>query len=312
MKFTYIVLFIVSQFFPAGALAQIDEYSHYRTRYVLKKCLFDTPYSGISGINILDNKEGFWRASYTYPLEQTYVIDGYYTVGHVEIELICATGASPVIMSSLNGGHWNNGSWVSSPDSKTWGQEYRTRLIRLTGENWKGVLFVRIFKEKPNTPRKIFSLCIHENEGEQSLCGNGISLLKNDADLDRIIKAMKEITFAPMSAPKIPAPSFDCTKASTETEKTICVDDILSGMDSMVVTNYLQLKSAKLGANAAKLVVDQRAWLKQRNLCKEDSDCLHESYMQRIDELCKNYPVVSSVQPICVRSIYHEEGDVYN
>jgi uncharacterized protein YecT (DUF1311 family) len=319
MKFTYILLFVVSQFFPAGALAQtegdgVDEEGGWsgRVRYALKQCYFDVDFA--RGAEFLipaqDDKDSIWNTIwhtiYKYPLGKTDVNDAGFDAGEGGMELFCGTGSS--ILSS----------WVNSINNEAWAQEYEPRRIRLTGENWEGVLFVRnsvIHKGKlaKDVEHKSFSFCIHDNEGTQSLCGSGAFYLDNDTELDKLIETIKRITFVPMSVPRIPAPSFNCTKATTETEKAICANPVISDLDAVVVTNYLQLKSAKLGANAAKLVADQRAWLKQRNLCKdENGSCLDKSYMQRIDELCKNYPVASGAQPNCIQSIYREGGDVYN
>lgn len=73
--------------------------------------------------------------------------------------------------------------------------------------------------------------------------------------------------------------SFDCSKAATKVEKMICQDDELSKLDEKLnevyTSFYLLTKEIKS---------DQRAWVKQRNGCK-DTNCIKESYQARVEEL---------------------------
>lgn len=90
-------------------------------------------------------------------------------------------------------------------------------------------------------------------------------------------------------------PSFDCVKASTQIEKTICTDEKLSLLDVTLAYNYESIKSSMKNE---RLSVDQRTWLKQRNTCTT-AECLIDAYTRRIDELCKKYPTQSGT---CIRS----------
>lgn len=77
--------------------------------------------------------------------------------------------------------------------------------------------------------------------------------------------------------------SFDCSKASSITEKTICNNPTISLLDDKLGATY---KSAMGKTNdQAKLKADQIAWIKESRLCGGDSNCLEKSYKGRIAEL---------------------------
>jgi uncharacterized protein len=76
------------------------------------------------------------------------------------------------------------------------------------------------------------------------------------------------------------AASFDCAKASTFIEKTICFNQTLSAMDETLARSYR--KAASSAPNAAAVQADQRAWLTGvRDKC-QDSSCLERAYRERI------------------------------
>src|SRR5690554_562501 len=78
------------------------------------------------------------------------------------------------------------------------------------------------------------------------------------------------------------AASFDCEKASNKAEILVCGVPELSSLD--VRLSQLYSKARKSQSTTSTLRDDQRAWLKQRNLCV-DLVCLTSSYQQRIAEL---------------------------
>lgn len=79
------------------------------------------------------------------------------------------------------------------------------------------------------------------------------------------------------------AASFDCTKAASAIEKSICSDDQISGLDSQLMLSYKKSMSAAVNAEALKL--EQRAWLANvRNKC-QDAACLKFAYADRIAQL---------------------------
>ena len=80
------------------------------------------------------------------------------------------------------------------------------------------------------------------------------------------------------------AASFDCTKAGTEIEKSICTNEVLSKLDDELASSYRSAKASSV--NPDKLLADQRIWIRGRNACKND-ECLKNSYNLRIDQLRK-------------------------
>lgn len=84
----------------------------------------------------------------------------------------------------------------------------------------------------------------------------------------------------------VPAASFDCSKASTAIEVTICSDDGLSGMDELMVQAYASAEARATTARSRKLLAsDQKAWLRARAPCAEDLGCLIGMYDERIEFL---------------------------
>lgn len=97
------------------------------------------------------------------------------------------------------------------------------------------------------------------------------------------------------------APSFNCSKTNSVVEKMICADKKLSSLDTLVAMSYSKMKLADIGDKRDQLTTDQRTWLKQRNACKT-TQCLDESYRNRLDEFCQKYPVASGQVFECVSS----------
>lgn len=76
------------------------------------------------------------------------------------------------------------------------------------------------------------------------------------------------------------AASFDCKKATTLVEHSICNDSTLSKLDEKLASTYKQsLKDTK---DVDKLKQEQRDWIDyNRNLC-DSVDCLKEEYTKQI------------------------------
>lgn len=95
------------------------------------------------------------------------------------------------------------------------------------------------------------------------------------------------------------AASFDCTKASTATEKAICQDKELNRLDEALAADYKEMMSADVGDGARQeLRATQRVWVSQRNKCGGDVGCISKQYRSRLSEICE-YPVLSGVHPTC-------------
>ncbi len=78
------------------------------------------------------------------------------------------------------------------------------------------------------------------------------------------------VMFLVISMP-LAAASFDCRKASTSVEHTICDDSALSKADSKLGKAYSRLRRALPRSERRILKKDQRKWLKQRK--SEFADC---------------------------------------
>jgi len=72
----------------------------------------------------------------------------------------------------------------------------------------------------------------------------------------------------------VTAASFDCAKASTQTERAICQNPSVSKLDEELAVAY---------KNAGPEYRDsQRAWLRKRNQCGANANCLFIEYQSRI------------------------------
>ncbi len=76
--------------------------------------------------------------------------------------------------------------------------------------------------------------------------------------------------------------SFDCSKASTLVESSICSSPKLSSLDDAMASFYSQALRQASSVNQIK--ESQRTWLKQRNKCPTAA-CIQDVYEKRITEL---------------------------
>lgn len=76
--------------------------------------------------------------------------------------------------------------------------------------------------------------------------------------------------------------SFDCAKASTKVEQMICADPELSVLDENLSKAFKE--AMKSTDDKEQLKKEQFAWMKERNLCK-DNVCIQKSYKSRTAEL---------------------------
>ena len=75
-------------------------------------------------------------------------------------------------------------------------------------------------------------------------------------------------------------PSFDCARAATATERTICANDRLARLDRSLATAYRQLKT-ELAVTGEVFANEQTAFLKQRDACGADVACLVRQMEER-------------------------------
>lgn len=80
------------------------------------------------------------------------------------------------------------------------------------------------------------------------------------------------------------ATSFDCTKAASFAEKSICTDSALSRLNEQLNSEYVRALDA--AQNKGQVRQDQRDWLRLRNNCKTAS-CLTASMTDRLRALSR-------------------------
>lgn len=81
------------------------------------------------------------------------------------------------------------------------------------------------------------------------------------------------------------APSFDCAKARSRVEKTICASPEIARLDNEMAGLYLKRRRASKGSNRNALTQQQRQWQRTRNSCGSSTSCLIKTYGQRIEQL---------------------------
>lgn len=92
--------------------------------------------------------------------------------------------------------------------------------------------------------------------------------------------------------------SFDCAKAKSVVEKTICSDPVLSKLDEELDVAY---KAEIIIDDTSVITRQQSSWLNERNDCSTQK-CLKNLYTQRLKQL--NSPVLPLEQSSTVRNDY--------
>lgn len=91
-----------------------------------------------------------------------------------------------------------------------------------------------------------------------------------------------------VASPTAFAASFDCAKAATPTEKTICADSALSNLDTKLQQAYKDATAAAAPSSKPTLLTEQRHWNRYvRDVCT-DGACLTRAYNARIAVLSTN------------------------
>ncbi|MFL9955298.1 lysozyme inhibitor LprI family protein [Paraburkholderia nemoris] len=95
------------------------------------------------------------------------------------------------------------------------------------------------------------------------------------------------------------AASFDCSRAGSRVEATICADTRIGRLDEVLAQDYQHTMASDIGDGARNnLKATQRAWVQSRNRCT-DAECIRAAYAARINQVCGNYPVLSGVSASC-------------
>ncbi len=81
-------------------------------------------------------------------------------------------------------------------------------------------------------------------------------------------------------------PSFDCRKAASLSEKTICANAVLSRLDFQLGRTWKTLLDDFIdSAQKSQMKEDQRTWIARRTNCGDDADCIGKLYRNRISTL---------------------------
>ena len=90
------------------------------------------------------------------------------------------------------------------------------------------------------------------------------------------------------------AASFDCDRANLAVdEKVICDTRSLNDADVKMVTTFDILTNLLPMGNRDKLHEEQSAWLKKRQACGEDIECIRGAYAERMKQLDEAYKNLS-------------------
>lgn len=86
-----------------------------------------------------------------------------------------------------------------------------------------------------------------------------------------------------------PASAFDCSKASTAVEKTICADPQLNRLDGQLSDAYAAVKAASTPAAQKMLARSQKRWIAEREFCSSDDNgvaaCIAQKTKDRLSLL---------------------------
>jgi uncharacterized protein len=82
------------------------------------------------------------------------------------------------------------------------------------------------------------------------------------------------------------AQEFDCQRARTASERTICRIDRLAGLDERMSALYSELKAAYDNrSQRSDLKIYQRRFLDARDSCGRDIECIRGAYLDQISVL---------------------------
>ena len=96
--------------------------------------------------------------------------------------------------------------------------------------------------------------------------------------LTRLLLTTASLIVSAQIAAAIP---IDCSKASTSNERAICADPFLLQTDARLDTLYDIASRLVSPAEHDSLVDSQRAWVKEREQCGTDKNCMRAAYARR-------------------------------
>lgn len=93
--------------------------------------------------------------------------------------------------------------------------------------------------------------------------------------------ALSIVAIALLPSQSAQAASFDCSRARTPTEIAICANPEVSSLDEDLAGLYRSLLNQLPAHQADQVRQEQRSWIKARNSCGADIDCLRARYEER-------------------------------
>ena len=135
----------------------------------------------------------------------------------------------------------------------------------------------------------------------EALYWNSIVNSTNSADFDAYLRDYPNGAFVALAHNRVAAlqpaqreaapspggatPSFNCGAASLPAEMAICADTGLADLDNQTTRQFSAKVMATPVASAGALRVEQLRWLRVRNACRSDRECIANAYRARLQQL---------------------------
>jgi uncharacterized protein len=102
---------------------------------------------------------------------------------------------------------------------------------------------------------------------------------------------------SPFTMSQAHAASFDCARARSADEKTICHNRSLNDADVKMATMFAMNTHLVAMGSRGNMQDRQRGWLSERNACKGSFKCLTAAYDKRLRELQVDFDGIASRGP---------------
>ncbi len=83
----------------------------------------------------------------------------------------------------------------------------------------------------------------------------------------------------------VQAASFDCNKAKSQDEKSICKDRVLSLLDTEMSRKYNEILKHLNKKDRENSIDGQNGWLIERKNCGSNTYCLRKLYVEQINNM---------------------------
>lgn len=178
----------------------------------------------------------------------------------------------------------SNGA-IAGPNAEATAQQVTASIADFLTEYDVPMMFLVRMLETPNQSMYWFSAKELEEEGLVS--GDDFSALVDAYSKlpPFAVAAPNPETEPPNATSPTIGPSFDCARASTSVEVTICSDPALAELDQILATRYFNARASATKLIAQQMLADQRAFLQQRNDCGPSRSCLNAVYLDRMAAL---------------------------